>query len=390
MKRIMAIAVALILCFSLAACGGKDKSGGDKGDTSPAQGQSTQGSAQEQPKDGNAASQADNAPAPAPAPEPEPKGETVSITSGDYGDIVFTAPVGAAVDVAGQGTESLEVLTKESYDKDFFRMPDTVQYQKAHVKVDDVNMVFGYTDFSNELMKSFESFRYYHKGRGLEDVSYGGLDGFICVEGALLMFFPAITQYAARTIAVYPDIQPEKHTRTALGEWSKLLELPWVADLLGSMKFEGATLNEPRWETQPVDNSVYKLTPVDGWEVTRTQRDNCELRKEGTSDWSVATENSAEIRIYVWSLNTPTAQVETIIKNSFNKEAKQEGNMTINGREYMVVHMPKEKTNNTTYWLVTSSGAYNVNEKGALYIEVVYTDDLDAVMKQLEAIEFKK
>lgn len=324
-----------------------------------------------------------------PTPEPGPIPTEVHIESAEYGDIALTVPAGIAVEIAEPGVKSLGALTKDYYGDFSISSRDMVTQQKAHIHADGVNMVVGYTDYSNEIYKTFSNAKYYQRALTLEEIAYGGEDGYCFVTGTLMLAFPATTQYAARMISIYPDEMPENNGSSDLDEWLYLLELPWVAEILASLQFTGEQQNEAKWETELVDVKTFSLTPVDGWEVQELTSQICLLKKEGASDWFTSNDGAAQISIWSWSLSSAVEALQVQLESQFTP-LEQLDNIFINGREFFLLKAISEDSSITGYVLITSwAETFEPDVDGYVMFELQYSFDLDAAMMQLENITIK-
>ncbi|MDL2235954.1 hypothetical protein LJC07_07425 [Christensenellaceae bacterium OttesenSCG-928-L17] len=315
----------------------------------------------------------------------------ISIENESFGGIHLTVEPGrgVAAEVAGQDENSLGALGEEYYGDMSLSTEDMVMYQKAHLHADGVNMVVGYTDYSNDIFKTYENAKYIFRNLTLQEIEYGGMEGYCYVSGTLLLVFPATTQYAARIIALYPDEMPEDNVPSDLDEWLYLLETQWVAEVLDTLEFTGEIQSEAKWSTEPVEVKTFSLTPVDGWEVQSLSSQVCMLKKEGASDWFTSNEGAAQMHIWSWSLSSAAEELEEQLENQLDPLEQLE-NIVINGREYFLLKAIDENPTMTGYVLITSWGeTFAPEEDGYVSIELQYTFDLEAAMPQLENITIK-
>jgi len=284
---------------------------------------------------------------------------------------------GFTVTIADSNNESLSAIIDFN---DQLLPSNTIQYERVHISGDGWNIVIGYMDYSSGNMKSYNATYYFRSTLSIEDTELGGLNGYKYLSGVYMLVFPAATQYGARVIALFPD-EPFENTFTRFSDWEYLLEIDQVAAILGTIEFAGE-LEEPAYETLPVENRRYAVTPTDGWEVYSTWAESVTLKKEGMTTQS---RGAYEIAISSWGLNTPQDWVDKVLESIVNSGQRQIDDITINGRTFLVVEHTAPRT--TTYTLITSTGPeYDPEVNEVVVIELIYVNDIAEAMPLLENI----
>jgi len=369
MKKSIAILLALIMCISiLAACG--------KEEAPPAPTPEPEAASESTPE---------------PTPEPVEDGmTTVTITSAEFGDIVFSYPDDGSliVEVAGPDVESLEVVDDDDLEE-LFDVPiysyDLVQYQQAHIVGDGFNIIIGYTDYSDNAFgwRTFGMYSRYMRIGG-DYTSLGGLEGAINLFGVVTMTFPSIDQFVGRTIMVFPD-SPGAEDEDTEERNAELLERPDVKAILDSIEFPGEMKNEPRLETEPLDDKYFSINPVDGWEFIAHSLvfNSFELVKQGVGS-SYFNEGEAEVNIRQFGLSSVGKEVDSLLDHNLFTDVEQLDNLTINGQEFIVL----QSAGWEKFWLFTSIGAGPLDEDqdGYIAIYVHYLDDLDVAMPLINTV----
>jgi len=313
------------------------------------------------------------------------KDETVDLESSDFGSISFVCP-GDLVDTmqkSGPGLSSLNLFEDDLWE----RIVDNriLPYQKVLISGSGFNMVIGFNDYREQYF--YNTYDMYRKAQwDTEDIQYGGLTGYSCLKGVLLLSFPAITQYGGRVIALYPENLKEFTDKDDLEEKSaKLITLPAVKEILNSLKFTGNMMNEERFETMPIINKYFSLTPTDGWEITffDEQIYHYSLEKEGAGNPEMSWAE-AEFTIEVWESKSPKDRLNDILGTGIFDDIQQLSNRTINGQEYYVVYSAEFPI----YWLVSSPGAFNPNSENTLTITIKFIE-LDDVMPLFDNLTIK-
>lgn len=320
----------------------------------------------------------------------DPNSTTITIESSEYGDIGFSYVDDGTlkVTVADENTKSLAVLGDTVFDETL-SFPGTVQLQKACIEGDGFVMVIGYTDYLSDRYNGYKTYDMYKDSSFWHDpvdVTYGGLKGYQLLDGICFLTFPSITQYAVRIIAIYPEsVQSSEKVEDRSLE---LLELPAVRDILESLTFTGSHVDEPRFETMPVEDDFFSLTPVDGWQVSFSSNgfNSYTLYKAGVGNGSFGSRD-AILHVEKWSLNSVRKEVDSILTSSTFSDAVQLDNIVINDREYLVV----QDSGWSYIWLFTSLGTEPLDENAAGYIEIKlsYVDDLAPAMPVLQTITVK-
>ena len=312
--------------------------------------------------------------------------KTVKITSEDFGDISFgyiEKDESIAVTVAEEGS-NLDVL-KEYNDK--ILPSNTMDYQKAHIKGEDFNILIGYIDWSKSNMKTYSAMKFFRRLSKAGEIELGDLGGFSHASDVFLLTFPATTQYGARIIALYPHEKPEK-SLSGVKDWEYMLEIPKVKEILDTIKFSGEKKDEPKYETEPITMNNYTVTPTDGWEIYSDWVTSVKLKKEGVADLAGSKGGAGEISINT-SRVTPQEQLDKRLSSTTSKGQKQIDNIQIGDREFLVIK--DEKPINDTYILITSTGPeFNPEADSHIEITISYLNDLAPAMNLLENITIKK
>jgi len=369
MKKTIAILLILLLSIStLAGCGGAEEP-------------------QTTPPEETPVSVPELAPESETEQESEPEAtadgmNTVEITDVKYGDIIFSYPDDGSVTVmiAEPGAEDdslipedefrelLGVITQSHYD---------VEYQKALIAGDDFNILVGYTNYfdSGSSLKTFgmvERTAMRHRG---EPLTFDGLDGFIHTQSVTSISFPAITQIAGRVILLFPNSVDEDDD---VGEISRsLFERADIQAFLSTLRFPGEILDEPRLETQPIDNEIFSITPSDGWEVT------------GMSFmWHTYELYKGDIRVTIETSGSrpPSYQIDDYLSDSnVYNDIELIENVTFNGQEFIVMHDEGWKL----FVLVTSRGdePLDIESEGYVMLVIQHADSLDDVTSLLNTIK---
>ncbi|MCL2463299.1 MAG: hypothetical protein FWF44_11580 [Defluviitaleaceae bacterium] len=361
MKKALAILLILTLSVSiLAGCGGKAE------DPTPTP---------------------TSTPTATPTPTPDgPKTETVTLLSPDYGDISFSYIDDGSLTVTAACDPDevcLDVLGEDVFDETLY-YPGTVQYQRAHIKGDGFHIVIGYTDYRENSYRTFSMYMNSGFWNDPEESIYGGVKGYSLLNKIYFLTFPATTQFASRIIAIYPDsVSDEEKVEDKCEE---LLGLPAVRAILDSLKFSGEFKNEPRFETQPIDDKFFAISPTDGWEITYYSDgfNSYTLRKEGVGNGRFG-RSYAELHIEKWGLSSPKEELDDKLDGDFYDEAVRLDDITINGQKFFVI----QDASWSYIWLYTSIGAFDENKSGYIEIKISYVDDIEAAMSLLQTVTIK-
>jgi len=368
MRKAISILLVLILNISvLAACGGETEE--------PA------APVVDEPK-------IESTPEPAPEPVAVPIADgmnTVEIISAEYGDIIFSYPDDGSVTVmiAEPGAEDRSLIPTEEF-REFLGViimnDNNIDFQKALIAGDDFNIMVGYTDYydGGGIHNTFSMVVNSKMQFGAKPLTFDGLDGIIHYQHVATISFPAITQIAGRVILVFPNVIEEGDD---VGEMSReLFERDDVQAILSTFRFPGEILDEPRLETQPIDNPVFSLTPADGWEVSgfSTMWHTYELQK---GDMKINTESSTSKSV--------KDQVEEYIFDTRNvyTDSEQVDNITFNGHEFVVYHNERWEM----FFLLTSrgDGPLDINSDGFFMMEIRRVNNLDDLMPLLNTLKVK-
>ena len=369
MKKTFALLLAFVLVLALfAGCGGKDEPAAE----SPAD----TGSGAAEPA------------APAPAPEAAAGMQTVTVGNDQYGTISFSFPENDnSIEVTvldNDIEESLDVLLQ--YDEKLV-LSNSIPYVRAHIKGDGFNMVFGINDYSSSPMKTYKATKWFREDLHIDDVSYGGMTGYSYLCDIYQLIFPSATQFAVRTVGIYPEEKPESSSYMNKEEWEYLLDIPKVKEILDTVTFSTAVNDEPPWETTTLDSTSYTVTPTDGWEIYSSWVDSIDLKKDGVNDMKSLTGDAATISISGWGMFTAQRWMdEKIIGSSFDRGQKQVDNIKINGREFLAAEYDNPLSD-TFVFITTRGDGFDPESEKIVLITISYLTDYSKAMAQLENIE---
>jgi len=298
---------------------------------------------------------------------------TVTIKNAAFGDISFTIPdnKNVTVTVAKPEQESLEIYKDKLFGETI--NDNLLQYQKAHIAGDGFNIVMGYIDYRDQFWyKTYDMFK--NGLRVLEDVQYGGVDGYCTKYGLLQLSFPSITQFAGRVIAIYPqDLEDQEDLRTGC---IKAFELPVVKEILASLMFTGQPLVEERFETATINDPFFSITPTDGWELHHVN--------EVSHHYVFLKDHqyNPEFSLIVYEYTSPKEAIDDYLGNERASGVRQLENMSINSHEYCVVYRDDWQA----YFLFTSPGELDLNSRDTILVSIVFIESLDNAMPLLNTI----
>ena len=366
MKKAIAILLALVLGISmLAAC---------SGDTPEPETEQPAGTPAPTPT-----------PTPTPPPEPELDGmNTVEITNDDYGDIIFSYPDDGSVEVtiAEPGAEDKSLIPRDEFEAllgMIIQSHYNIEFQKALITGEDFYLMVGYTNYfdSGSGYKSFGMVEHAAMRVRGEPLTLDGLNGFVQTSHVASIIFPALTQNAGRVILVFPNSVDEGDD---VREMSRdLFQREDIQAILNTFRFPGEILNEPRLETQPIDNNFFSLTLTDGWEV-----------KSMNFMWHIYELEKGEIRIEIRPSDSRPVSYridEFLSGNNVYRDMEQIDNATFNGQEFVVLHDEGWKK----FVLITSRGGgpLDLESTGYVMLDTSQADSLDELAALLSTIRVK-
>jgi len=328
-----------------------------------------------------------------PGPELEPENEPVSVPDGmitveiinaDFGDIIFSYPDDGSVTVtiAEPGAENDSLIPADEFREllgVIIMNDNNVAFQRALIAGDDFNILVGYTDYydGGNIYNTFGMVVNSKTTHGAQPLTYDGLNGILHYQHVATISFPAITQIAGRVILVFPNFIEEDDDVSEISRG--LFEREDVQAILGTFRFPGEMLNEPRLETQPVDNQIFSITPADGWEVSAfsTMWHTYEFKK---GDMRIETESSSSKPL--------TEPIDEYFNNSvYSSDLEELDNVTVNGQEFVVLRSERWGM----FWLFTSRGGgpLDINGEGHFELIIRGANNLDDVMPLLNTLTVK-
>jgi len=308
---------------------------------------------------------------------------TIDITDELYGNISFSYDKDDAsikVYYADEG-EDLDFMVE--YDEKM--LPSNfMDHQKIYIRGEDFNILMGFADYSNSPAKTFSGEVYFRRHSRATEISVGGLDGISYTLSPIHQLeFPAVTQYGARIITLYPLVKDDAKDFSR-DDWEALYTNPKVLELLDAVVFSG-DLDPITWETTPISKSNFTATPTDGWLMYTDWAQSVTLRKDGMSTSFYSNGGAAEISVASWGLNTPQEWVDEILESKIDTQQKQLDNYFINGREFLLVK--HEKPLSDTYELVTSAGSsFDPNSSDIVVIKLSCLEEIEPALPMLEKI----
>jgi len=379
MKKVIALLLALMMCVSiLAACGG-----GEEPPSTPADPPAEQDKEPEKAPEPEAKKD----------PEPEPAGDgRITIKSDEWGDISFIVPDNGNYELllAEPGQDSLEVIGKELHGQRIDFPYQQMTYQKAFITGNGFDILIGYKDLLADNTHSWPTYNMMvSTWNRPNEVTYGGLNGFGYRWDFYIFAFPAITQYGIRFVHIFPhlpDGDDEFKTSQMKDLTDEIMELPEIHVILDSLEFGGEFINEPRFETEPIDGKHVTITPVDGWEFTTTEPGLAHFKLKNYSIEARSSNSSyAEIVIRTGDGSRPLKDlIEDAKGATSNKDIEQLDNIKINDQTYILFLVP----NTPKYLLYTSleSGVLDLDKGGHIWIDILYLEDISSAIPMLESI----